>query len=1037
MSSLNKGGELTSAKEKLEEAEKNYKDAEQALKDTNTALTNAKSNVTTKEQELTDAKADVQTKETALTTAQNNLTDLQSQLEIAKANTADYTDEAGNLVVSEEVQNLTSAVETKTAEVNTLYSEYTTALSAQDLAKSEYNNALSEELLANESMGNAETDLANANSALTSAQTTQIAAQSEYDTVYSENKGLYEQRSVLETELKNANTAVENATTSVSKAEVAVAQHTTDVTNANTALETANSELEEAQKIYNDNVTAEADSAIGFYKSLGTTESEEALRVFEYYNNLCDTETVIDYLGNEIPLSENAKTETGNRLDAISLVNMMASLDYIDQQNEIRKSEGLRELKITTVMMAIAQANANHAALTINHWGEEYVSSDGTEIGAGCSENIAYENGDTVDVDGDYGDPFDSWYTIEKTYVQWRKNYMKEHSVTDENDSTMIQAAIEAGVYPVGSSGSTGHYTNIVDSWSYYIGYAISRKDKGNYGDGIIHLAKMSNGWMIGYTPTDTYTVDEYRTLLQSYIDTINGYKTALSDAKKNAETKKAAYDILVADESVTKALTEAKQALSDAETLVSQKTSELADLKNKIAASDTAVEKAKTELDNAKTATTTAESNVTSKKEALNSAKDFYDKKVSATAEKKSAYDEAIDKTTKALSAYTTANTDKKNAEADLKNFRDTARALVDELNEKITKQNTTIETAKTSLEKAKKKVTTKETELATAKTNVETATSNVEKAKSKVEETKSAYETAKSEYHKVEGHKWNTGEVTTEPTCTDKGVKTYKCTECGETKTEEVEALGHSYSEEWTIDVQPTLTTEGSKSHHCTRCNAKTDVLSVDKLSFLDVNDDTDHLEDINWLAGSKISTGWIEGNGTITFRPYNEVARADMAAFLQRLGGNVFGDKEALEYAPTEEDWNKFTDVSEEGDYHQASILWLANNEITKGWEDGTFRPENSVTRADMAAFIRRLAKKYEIGDAATWAPTEEDWATFSDVIEGEDYHQADILWLYHAGISTGWEESDGTKTYRPFETVKRCDMAAFLQRLANLG
>ena len=40
---------------------------------------------------------------------------------------------------------------------------------------------------------------------------------------------------------------------------------------------------------------------------------------------------------------------------------------------------------------------------------------------------------------------------------------------------------------------------------------------------------------------------------------------------------------------------------------------------------------------------------------------------------------------------------------------------------------------------------------------------------------------------------HTWNDGEVTKEATCTEKGVKTFTCTKCGETKTEEIAALGH----------------------------------------------------------------------------------------------------------------------------------------------------------------------------------------------------------------------------------------------------
>ncbi len=44
---------------------------------------------------------------------------------------------------------------------------------------------------------------------------------------------------------------------------------------------------------------------------------------------------------------------------------------------------------------------------------------------------------------------------------------------------------------------------------------------------------------------------------------------------------------------------------------------------------------------------------------------------------------------------------------------------------------------------------------------------------------------------------HTWDEGSVTTAPTCTKKGVKTYKCTGCGETKTESVAKLSHSFDE------------------------------------------------------------------------------------------------------------------------------------------------------------------------------------------------------------------------------------------------
>ena len=79
--------------------------------------------------------------------------------------------------------------------------------------------------------------------------------------------------------------------------------------------------------------------------------------------------------------------------------------------------------------------------------------------------------------------------------------------------------------------------------------------------------------------------------------------------------------------------------------------------------------------------------------------------------------------------------------------------------------------------------------------------------------------------------GHEWSEGKETKAPTCTEAGEKTYTCTRCDKTKTEAIEALGHAYSEEWTVDKEATCEEAGSKSHHCTRqgCDSKTEVTEI----------------------------------------------------------------------------------------------------------------------------------------------------------------------------------------------------------------
>lgn len=80
---------------------------------------------------------------------------------------------------------------------------------------------------------------------------------------------------------------------------------------------------------------------------------------------------------------------------------------------------------------------------------------------------------------------------------------------------------------------------------------------------------------------------------------------------------------------------------------------------------------------------------------------------------------------------------------------------------------------------------------------------------------------------------HKWDEGKITTEPTCEKEGIKTYTCKNCQTTKTESIKALGHNYSNDWTIDQEATCQQEGSKSHHCTRCDSKIDVTVIPKTS------------------------------------------------------------------------------------------------------------------------------------------------------------------------------------------------------------
>ena len=89
---------------------------------------------------------------------------------------------------------------------------------------------------------------------------------------------------------------------------------------------------------------------------------------------------------------------------------------------------------------------------------------------------------------------------------------------------------------------------------------------------------------------------------------------------------------------------------------------------------------------------------------------------------------------------------------------------------------------------------------------------------------------------------------------------------------------------------------------------------------------------------------------------------------------------------------------------------------------------YRGMSSVIRQDMAAFLYRWAGSPE------YTPSNADMHRFRDV-DGSTPHAKEIWWLASTGISEGWLESDGSRTFRGMSPVTRQDMAAFLYRLAG--
>ena len=98
---------------------------------------------------------------------------------------------------------------------------------------------------------------------------------------------------------------------------------------------------------------------------------------------------------------------------------------------------------------------------------------------------------------------------------------------------------------------------------------------------------------------------------------------------------------------------------------------------------------------------------------------------------------------------------------------------------------------------------------------------------------------------------HTWDEGTVTTAATCTTTGVMTYTCTNCGETKTQTIAVMDHTYengvckncglcSHNWgegSVTTAPTCTAAGVMTYACGRCGeTKTEAIAATGHSFTD---------------------------------------------------------------------------------------------------------------------------------------------------------------------------------------------------------
>ena len=155
-----------------------------------------------------------------------------------------------------------------------------------------------------------------------------------------------------------------------------------------------------------------------------------------------------------------------------------------------------------------------------------------------------------------------------------------------------------------------------------------------------------------------------------------------------------------------------------------------------------------------------------------------------------------------------------------------------------------------------------------------------------------------------------------------------------------------------------------------------------------FLPFTDVTNHWA---YSAIKRVYTrGWMVGMDEKTFAPDQQLSRAMLAVILYAMAG---------EPAVTGE--SPFTDVPA-GCWYTDAIVWAAQNGIVCGFGDGTFRPNEAVTRAQAAVMLygyaaftgadvtarADLSAYSDAGQIPAWAMDAMQWANARRLIVGRD-------------------------------------------------
>lgn len=159
------------------------------------------------------------------------------------------------------------------------------------------------------------------------------------------------------------------------------------------------------------------------------------------------------------------------------------------------------------------------------------------------------------------------------------------------------------------------------------------------------------------------------------------------------------------------------------------------------------------------------------------------------------------------------------------------------------------------------------------------------------------------------------------------------------------------------------------------------------------------------INTEYTKPYASGYDDGS----FLPNNNITRGELAAMIARLS---YGDD-----LPDGMYQASFPDVDSDAWFNKY-IGYLEDKDVLSGYEDGTFRPMDTITRGEISAVIAR-AQRYDLISYN---------GIFTDVTEN-DWAKDNIETLADKNIVSGYEDG----TFGPYSPLTRAEAVAIINRV----